>query len=639
MTYITTKVRSLKSYPTYQFYAKADSKIAGIDDVFKICILETLRWIRIRLQNLSEMPDELNAPEPEQYCSFLEDELSSFSYNNGFQIDVIYIDAIGAWSFRITEPDMGANLGTPHERIAVNGRSFTTEIAFLKQSDCVEIGMRTICSEPSDTSADCEVFRPRVVKALAENEHLRLLHSGWIIDGNPLEIKSKAELERFLDILEDQDRSLPIVLVADSKTEISQPQTVSLPPVTPSLSADKFSFSGFTQPKEEISISGIADNLTKKNGFSITDKKEKKAKEPATPSSVVKKAYVQTKLPVFDYTELARSLIGFAIVVFSGEKYFKLIENKAHIAIDHSNILLITKQEAVERIVYNQYQNDIQGFFQTLKKDVISMQKRSAYSFGNVLFYSDAKLKEYKTKRHQTSSLEEKCSIYKLENTELKTKIRELSQQQTDMQQTAENLRIARKKIESLSAELDSERTAYDNLFKETTAKEDAYRKSAELIHFYQHKIDIAALFPTDKKDVFNWIDENFSDYLIATPRAQSELRKYNGSLDLACLCDGIVFLAAYAKYRRQELSEEMLNLYAEHKKWEIQGCGKETLKVHRDDYTVTIDGGQYLLDQHIKRGVRAEELIRIYFCWDNKSRKLIIGSMPEHLATVKKST
>ena len=638
MEYNTTKVCSLKSYPTYQFYSKADSKTVSIDDVFKICILETLRWIRIRLQNLPDMPNELNTPKPDQYCSFSEDGLSSFSYSNGFQIDVIYIDSIGAWSFRITEPDMGANLGTPRERSAVNGRSFTTEIAFLKQSDYVEIGIRTICSEPSDTFADCEVFRPRVVKALAENENLRLLHSGWIIDGKPMEIKSKAELERFLDILEDHDRSLPAVLIADSKTEISLSKNVSLPPVTPSLTVDKFSFSDFTQPKQEISISSIGDSLTKKNVFSISDKEEKKAKEP-TPSSLIKKTYVQTKLPVLDYAELARSLIGFAIVVFSEEKYFKSIENKAHLAIDHGDVLLITKQESVEKIVYKQYQNDMQGFFNTLKIDVILMQKRSVYSFGNVLFYSDAKLKEYKTKRHQTSSLEEKCSIYKLENTELKTKIKELTQQQIDMQQTAERLRIAQKKIESLSAELDSERTVYDYLLKETAAKEDAYRKSAELVQFYQHMIDIAALFPTDKKDVFSWIDDNFYDYLIVASRAQSELRKYNGSLDLTCLCDGIVFLAAYAKYRRQELSEESLNLYAEHKKWEIQGCGKEALKIHRCDYTVTIDGEQYILDQHIKRGVRAEQLIRIYFCWDDKSRKIIIGSMPEHLATVKKST
>ena len=408
-----------------------------------------------------------------------------------------------------------------------------------------------------------------------------------------------------------------------------------MPTVTPSLSTDKFSFSGFTQPKQEINISGI---LTKKNGFSISDKKEKKAKESTT-SSVVKKTYVQTKLPVFDYAELASSLIGFAVVVFSDEKYFKSIENKAHLAIDHGDILLITKQEAVEKIVYKQYQNDMQGFFKMLKKDVISMQKRSAYSFGNVLFYSDAKLKEYKTKRHQTNSLEEKCSIYKLENAELKAQIKELSQQQTDMQQTAENLRIAQKKLDNLTKEIETKNEAYEKLLAETAAKEEAYRKSADLVRFYQHMIDVASLFPTDKNDICRWIEDNYSDLLFVASRAESELHKYSGSLDVSSLCDGIVYLAAYAKYRRQDLTENELSQYAERKHWEIQGCGKEALRIYRSDYTVTVDGEQYILDQHIKRGVRAEELIRIYFCWDDKSRKIIIGSMPEHLATVKKST
>ena len=60
---------------------------------------------------------------------------------------------------------------------------------------------------------------------------------------------------------------------------------------------------------------------------------------------------------------------------------------------------------------------------------------------------------------------------------------------------------------------------------------------------------------------------------------------------------------------------------------------------MHRSDYTVTVDGTQYILDQHIKHGVHAEELIRIYFCWDDDKKKIMIGSMPEHLATVRNST
>ena len=637
MPYITTKVQALKSYPTYQFYAKAVSKTVGTDDVFKICTLEAMRWIRSRLQDIKELPQELNAPEPEQFSSFSVDKLISFSYNNGFQIDVIYIDTLGVWSFRMTEPDMGANLGSEHERSAVNGRAFTTEIAFLKQSDCVEIGIRTVCSEPSNTSAECEIFRPRIVKALAENSNLRLLHSDWIIDGKPLEINSKTDLERFIDVFYAEDRSLPVVIVADSKTEIEKSQPVTLPSAIPSLSADKYSFSSVTQPSKELNVSISADKLPCKNCFAVSKNKDKKAKEK--PPTVVKKTCVQTKLPVLDYTELARSLIGFAIVVFVDEKYFKPLENKTHITINYGDILLITKQETVQQFTYEQYCEDIQGFLKPLKKEVIALQKRSSYSFGDVLFYSDAKLKEYHTKRHQTSSLEEKCSIYKLENAELKAQIKELSQQQTDMQQIAENLRIAQKKLDNLTKEIETKNEAYEKLLAENSAKEEAYRKSADLVRFYQHMIDVAALFPTYKNDICRWIEDNYSDLLFVASRAESELHKYSGSLDVSSLCDGIVYLAAYAKYRRQELTEEELSIYAEHKHWEIQGCGKEALRIYHSDYTVTIDDEQYILDQHIKHGVRAEELIRIYFCWDDNIQKIIIGSMPQHLPTVKHST
>jgi len=44
----------------------------------------------------------------------------------------------------------------------------------------------------------------------------------------------------------------------------------------------------------------------------------------------------------------------------------------------------------------------------------------------------------------------------------------------------------------------------------------------------------------------------------------------------------------------------------------------------------------QYEFDLHIKRGIKAEELIRVYFCWSDNMQKIMIGSMSAHLATVK---
>ena len=53
----------------------------------------------------------------------------------------------------------------------------------------------------------------------------------------------------------------------------------------------------------------------------------------------------------------------------------------------------------------------------------------------------------------------------------------------------------------------------------------------------------------------------------------------------------------------------------------------------------IALDGQKYILDMHIKHGVSAACLLRVYFCYDETLQKLIIGSMPEHLATVRCNT
>ena len=79
--------------------------------------------------------------------------------------------------------------------------------------------------------------------------------------------------------------------------------------------------------------------------------------------------------------------------------------------------------------------------------------------------------------------------------------------------------------------------------------------------------------------------------------------------------------------------------MYAESYNWEVSGCGSGALRVRRDDYEVTVDGEKYLLDMHLKYGVSSQVLIRIYFCWDDDKQKIVIGYMPEHLATASQST
>ena len=635
MTYVTTKVHSLKSYPTYQFCAAADPGTAGTDGVFKICILEAMRWIRSRLSDQTGLPPEFDTPDPQDYKSFSDDRISSFSYESGFQIEVVYIEELGVWSFRISEPDMGANIGTPQERAPVYGRSFATEIAFRKQSNCVEIGIKTVCSEPSDNRTDCEVFRPRVVKALAENPDIKLLHSGLIINGEPLRITSKAELERFIGIFEDPERSLPLIILADTAAEVRIPSAEDIPSGLPSAGFSAYRLSDrAVSPEQQLSIA--PELLPYKAGAKLEKViKKQKVKSPGRP---VKEPAAE-KLPMLDCEALASKLLGYAIVVFAGESFFKQIENKTRISLRHGDVVTVQGQQVTDRLAYAKYSRNMQAAFSELYAAGVEMPKRSAFNYGEVLFCSEAKQKEYHSKRKKTSSLEERCELYRLERDDLNRQVSELKQQQTDMTQTAAGFRTLRKKVELLERELEDKAAECERLEKEMSSKEDAYRRSSELIQFYKDRYELAADYPSDSGDVCKWIENSFPEEIIVAPRAVSEMRKYSGALDIFSLCDGIAYLAEYARYRQQKLSADELELFAEYGGWDIQGCGKEALKMFRTEYTVTVGGKQYILDQHIKHGNKSKDLIRIYFCWDAELGKIIIGSMPEHLATVRNAT
>ncbi len=636
LPYITTKLQPLKSYPTYQFHTEIIANRLNVSDAFKIFILETFRWLRSRLKAFENLPSDIQTPEPDDFLNFSDNELHSFGFTNGLSVDVIYIERKGIWSFLLSEIDMGANIGTDTERLPVNGRMFNTEISFRKQQNSVEMGVRTICSEPSDCDTDCEVFRPTVVKAIAENPNIGFRQNGFILDGNPLVISSRTTLEHFCNIWNADGFNLPIVVIADSGYTISEPKKIeSLINNTVSYnygSGDLFNKTNVFNLEVDIKKLNLKPQLTK-----IRPKKAPIKKDTNKLDTIITPE--KRQLPALEYLKLSKSLIGFALVCFVDENYFKPLENKTHITLNHGDVMVLGYKTEFERYSYKQYSNEIDSFYKKLKDDVKQLPKRRAHSFGNIIFHSDAKLQEYHVKRHETLSLEDQCTIFHLENEELKKQIKNYSQENTDMQLTTETLRITQKQLRSVQDELDSLQALYKESQKTMVAKENSYRRSAELISFYQARVDIAATYPHTQSEVCEWIEENFSQQILVASRARSEMRKYCSALDISILCDGILYLDAYAKFRRQEITAETFSLYSNRNGWNVEGCGKETLRVHRDDYTTSHNGKRYLLDMHIKHGISTSMLIRIYFCWDEQLQKIVIGSMPEHLSTIKNST
>lgn len=64
-------------------------------------------------------------------------------------------------------------------------------------------------------------------------------------------------------------------------------------------------------------------------------------------------------------------------------------------------------------------------------------------------------------------------------------------------------------------------------------------------------------------------------------------------------------------RFRQGSLDSETFALYSERYCWNITFCGAEALRVYNHDYLAqTADGKKYLLNMHIKYGVKVQELV-----------------------------
>lgn len=630
MDYTTTVLHRLKRYPTYQFHAEIRSDQLTVPDIFRRCILETFQWIRQRLKNSDSIPEELVTPEPEDYASFSEDRLFSFTLDLGWKADVSYVPEQGIWAFALRETDMGANIGRPNERQPVLGRIFKTDISFIRCGDHVECGVRTVCTEPVDCKEPCEVFRPAVVKALLINPQLNLSHGGTALDAKPFLIATKADAERFVSVYQNPRFDYPLIVIAEAGFEAETPPADITLPKPGGISLQFGTPSLFQNPGTlSVGLNGATKPF-------LTEQQPKPEKK-LVPKQKRKKEAV--RLPEFPCARLAESTKGFGIVCHVSEKMCTVLENKLHLRLAPGDIVICVRGKENDRLPYAAYSGDMETAYQQLKHEIQNLPKHRAYDFGKVVFQADAHLIALRERRDAAQSLEESCALYQQENAELKARLSELEQQDTDLRERNERLRITIKQLQSAQDEIEELQIYIHALQEEYQARQTAYEKSAELVRFYKDKAEIAAGFPIDKDMVCDWAEEQFPDTLIITQRARSELRKYHGSLDVALLCDGLLYLNAYTKTRNGELTEEQLQLYTDQRNWEVSLCGREAVRLNENDYTVTHEGQKYILDMHIKYGNRAANLIRIYFCRDDKNGKIIVGSMPEHLATASQTT
>ena len=336
MKYQTTNLQPIKRYPTYQFHADTAQKKLPVSQVFCICVLETLRWLRSRLQS-STACRQTSAPRsrkttpifPRSNCI-----RSAFPWASTWTC--FYLENRGLWSFHLSEPDAGANLGTPRERAAVNGRIFETDISFLMHKERVEVGIRTICSEPSDSSAPCEVFRPMVVRALAQNPNVGFVQNGFVLDGKPMEICAKGDFAHFAALYQAADFDMPLIVIADSGTaqktlsldalNIPDNSTLSLR----STQNDLLHFSGRNVQMNEATSEITKEMHIPPNRWLKRMTGMNRADAGKTESAG---SGLTEKLPVFPYEDLAEKLLGYGAVCFVAQRCLEEFSRKFRLSL------------------------------------------------------------------------------------------------------------------------------------------------------------------------------------------------------------------------------------------------------------------------------------------------------------------
>ncbi|MAM83408.1 MAG: hypothetical protein CL472_01860, partial [Acidobacteria bacterium] len=198
--------------------------------------------------------------------------------------------------------------------------------------------------------------------------------------------------------------------------------------------------------------------------------------------------------------------------------------------------------------------------------------------------------------------------------------------------------------IETLRAELKSEREAQTALLDEADAERRAATAHAQTLRQAlndQRRLaygKAAPEYPESLSGLSEWLERNVLPNVVITSKAWRSMRKVDYR-DMERLCETLKLLdTAYFDMRagedgaREAWEAGMQELRLQDKKQARHGGAKQ------DEYVTTHEGQTYFMDKHL-RGAESlyndhTRLLRIYYTWDEEQRRVIIGHMPTHLTT-----
>ena len=583
-------LRRKVSYPTFQLFATVANSKADPQAAFRIAILETMSWLRKRFR-AHEIPPEMRLPDAADYESLASERLTSFRLDGGYVVEVAYIAHQGVWALHLSEPDLGPDPErTDQPRQPVPGRMFETNIAFRLIGGEVQCAFKTICSEPANAEAVCEVFRLAVVKTLVRNPLMGLKQSLPIIE-TALRIDTGRDLTRLRDVLKDERRQLPIVILSHR----AESAKIHVP-----VNMDNRFLEQLIDPVATLTARSRVDDYSKMT------------------------ASAGPLLAIDDPDALARHLVGFAHVAVlpPGDvtDFVKKLGSK-HTPLNGDSLIIfpLSSGQAPQRVPYAGHTAGRESLRLAVTNSLSNYPKGRQISFGDVKFLLEARILEYQIRASLGNSVEEVLAgkdaeikaIYErhdAERLEMQSKIdhqqRKLEQRMELEDSSATNLATERDKTANVERLL-------------SVAKAALAEQQVEINRLRQ---DLATL--TDCEAFIRWVDTEHRDRLLLRPRARNMLKKANFT-EMLLLYDTLNLLAL--QYRDMILGSHadptLRDAYeTERLRLNLDWAGLETPSLY--------DGMQ----GHFRGGGHTEKkMLRVYFKWDPDTRRVIIGGIPTH--------
>ena len=140
-------------------------------------------------------------------------------------------------------------------------------------------------------------------------------------------------------------------------------------------------------------------------------------------------------------------------------------------------------------------------------------------------------------------------------------------------------------------------------------------------------------------------MEEHFSDHLLLHPKAVDRMLASSRCAAVDLICDALDYLATdhwdmrYLRVPRELALTRCSEKYG--RPFDVVPNGQMTIDFTPGEYKIKYFRDamgklrESALDWHLRVGNDTENLLRIYFLYDDENRLIVVGSLHDHLKTV----